>query len=93
MKRLFILFLIGMALLVGQGVLAAGDAAKGEKLAMRCACHRNRDVLDGMEEQKLVDLMMDYKTGEKKFGPMNSLMEGYSKQDMEDLAAYYSQKK
>ena len=79
----------------------AGDAAKGQQKAQQvcAACHGpdgnkpsapDQPVLAGQYEDYLVRALSDYKNGRRN----NAIMKGFagqlSKQDMEDLAAWFS---
>jgi cytochrome c553 len=97
MKRLVFAFLA----LVLAATAQAGDPAKGkEKAAQVCAaCHGpdgnkpsapDQPVLAGQYEDYLVRALTDYKNGRR----TNPIMKGFagqlSKQDIEDLAAWFS---
>jgi len=79
----------------------AGDAAKGQQKAQQvcAACHGpdgnkpsapDQPVLAGQYEDYLVRALSDYKNGRRN----NAIMKGFagqlSKQDIEDLAAWFS---
>jgi len=89
------------ALFVATSALAAGNPDKGkEKAAQVCvACHGaegnkpsapDQPVLAGQYYDYLVQALGDYKAGRRN----NPIMKGFagqlSKQDMEDLAAWFS---
>lgn len=97
-----------LALILASFALAAsayaGDAAKGQqKAATVCAaCHGpdgnkpsapDQPVLAGQYEDYLVRALSDYKNGRR----TNPIMKGFagqlSKQDIEDLAAWFSSQK
>ncbi|HUQ77009.1 MAG TPA: cytochrome c [Burkholderiales bacterium] len=93
-----------LCLLVAGSVHARGDAAKGkEKAAQVCAaCHGpegnkpsapDQPVLAGQYYDYLVRALGDYKNGRRN----NPIMKGFagqlSKQDIEDLAAWFSSQK
>jgi cytochrome c553 len=97
MKRVALFFLATLLAANAQ----AGDAAKGkEKAAQVCAaCHGpdgnkpsapDQPVLAGQYEDYLVRALTDYKIGRR----TNPIMKGFagqlSKQDIEDLAAWFS---
>ena len=82
----------------------AGDAAKGQKKAAEvcAACHGadggkpsapDQPVLAGQYEDYLVQALSDYKIGRR----TNPIMKGFagqlSKQDIQDLAAWFSSQK
>ena len=98
MKRIALALL---ALSVAATAYAGGNAAKGkEKAAQVCAaCHGpdgnkpsapDQPVLAGQYEDYLVRALTDYKNGRRN----NAIMKGFagqlSKQDIEDLAAWFS---
>lgn len=83
---------------------AAGDAAKGQKKAAEvcAACHGadgakpsapDQPVLAGQYYDYIVQALTDYKNGRRG----NPIMKGFagqlSKQDMQDLAAWFSSQK
>jgi cytochrome c553 len=93
------LLLVGCAL--AANVYAGGDPAKGEqKAAQVCAaCHGpdgnkpsapDQPVLAGQYQDYLARALSDYKNGRR----TNPIMKGFaaqlSKQDIEDLAAWFS---
>ena len=82
----------------------AGDAAKGQQKAQQvcAACHGpdgnkpsapDQPVLAGQYEDYLVRALSDYKNGRR----TNPIMKGFagqlSKQDIEDIAAWFSSQK
>lgn len=82
---------------VAQG---AGDPVAGEKKAAPCAsCHGpegnsaapNFPTLAGQHEDYLMQAMEDYKSGARENPVMAGMAAPLSEQDIEDLAAYYSQ--
>jgi cytochrome c553 len=94
----FALVALGFALAAN---VHAGDAAKGEKKAAQvcAACHGpdgnkpsapDQPVLAGQYYDYLVRALSDYKIGRRN----NPIMKGFagqlSKQDIEDLAAWFS---
>jgi len=100
MKRVAFAFLAAMLAANAQ----AGDPAKGkEKAAQVCAaCHGpdgnkpsapDQPVLAGQYEDYLVRALSDYKNGRR----TNPIMKGFagqlSKQDIEDIAAWFSSQK
>jgi cytochrome c553 len=94
----FALALVAMAIAPGAH---AGDAARGKQKAEQvcAACHGpdgnkpsapDQPVLAGQYEDYLVRALSDYKNGRRN----NAIMKGFagqlSKQDIEDLAAWFS---
>ena len=99
--RLLVL-LLGLAL--AGAVDARGNAASGKnKAAQVCAaCHGpdgnkpsapEQPVLAGQYYDYLVRALSDYKSGARKNGIMKGFAEQLSKQDIEDLAAWFSSQK
>ena len=93
------LFLLG-ALSLCASVHAAGNAAEGQKKSTTCAaCHGpdgNTPVipdapkLAGQHKDYLYKVLADYKSGARKNAIMSGQVAALSRQDMQDLAAYYS---
>ena len=80
---------------------ASGDAAKGkQKAAQVCAaCHSadgtkpsaaDQPVLAGQYYDYLVQALTDYKSGRRKNPIMKGFADGLSKQDIQDVAAWFS---
>ena len=97
-KLMFAMMFILM--LAAGGVLAGGDVAKGEELAVDCAdCHGDDGLGDedvpaiaGMDAAEQLKELMAFKSGEREDeeGDMLDSVEDLSEQDMADLAAYYA---
>lgn len=93
------LFLLG-ALSLCASVHAAGNAAEGQKKSTACAaCHGtdgNTPVipdapkLAGQHGDYLYKVLADYKSGARKNAIMSGQVATLSRQDMQDLAAYYA---
>lgn len=84
------------------GVLAlpasAQDANLGRNLAATCVtCHgksaTGTGTLDGMPKDRIVQAMKDFKSGARPATLMHQLSKGYTEQQVELLAAYFSQQK
>lgn len=98
--RILIAATLALASLVSLPAQAAGDLAKGkEKAAAVCgACHGpdgNSSVPDfprlaGQQEDYIVKALQDYKAGNRKNPIMAAQAEPLSKDDMADLAAWFS---
>ena len=101
MRRLLVL---GMALCVSMGAEARGNADNGKaKAAQVCAtCHGpegnkpsapDQPILAGQHYDYLVRSLVDYKIGRRN----NPIMKGFatplSKQDIEDLSAWFASQK
>jgi|SRR5262245_31669382 len=98
------LLLILLALTVAGAAQARGNAASGKaKAAQVCAaCHGpdgskpsapDQPVLAGQYYDYLVRALSDYKSGARKNGIMKGFADQLSKQDIEDLAAWFSSQK
>ena len=101
MKRLIALLLLGACV---SGASASGNAEKGaEKAKQVCAaCHGvdgNKPLqpdyprLAGQHEDYLYKALRDYKSGARKGAIMGSQAANLSRQEMQDLAAYFSRQK
>ena len=93
-------FVSGVAL--APGALAQGaDPNLGRNLAAACAnCHGTNGVsqqgmpnLAGQQRTYLVQQMQDFKTGKRPATIMHQLAKGYSDEQIEALAAYFSAQK
>ena len=103
MKRLLLpaLFLA----LAATPALAKGDAKRGEQLAYTCTgCHgidqyKNAypsyrvPKIAGQNERYIVAALMGYKNGERNHATMQAHAQGFSEQDINDIAAYLSSRK
>lgn len=94
------LLIFGIAALA-PAVLAAGDAAKGEKLAATCAaCHGadgnssapNFPKIAGLGEKYITKQLIEIKSGVRVVPEMTGLLNNHSEQDMADMAAYFAGK-
>jgi cytochrome c553 len=98
-KKLMIAIMFILMFAAG-GVLAGGDVANGEELAVDCAdCHGDDGLGDedvpaiaGMDAAEQLKELMAFKSGEREDeeGDMIDSVEDLSEQDMADLAAYYA---
>ncbi|MEO8037385.1 MAG: cytochrome c [Betaproteobacteria bacterium] len=92
------------ALAVGLSALpawAGGDAAAGAKKADTCAaCHgpgggkpltADYPMLAGQHEDYIKHSLAAYKSGKRKNAIMNGMAAALSKEDIADLAAYFSE--
>ena len=102
MKNYVIASLVLMA--ASSAAFGAGDAAAGkEKNSMCIGCHGipgyrtaypetyQVPKLGGQHAEYIVDALKDYKKGDRKFSTMRAIVGSLSEQDMNDLAAYYSE--
>jgi cytochrome c553 len=98
------LLFIALALVVAGSAQARGNAASGKaKAAQVCAaCHGpdgnkpsapDQPVLAGQYYDYLVRALSDYKSGQRNNGIMKGFASQLSKQDIEDLAAWFSSQK
>ena len=85
--------------LVSAGVLAAGDAKRGEALTATClACHGSNGNsltgsfpnIAGQNEAYLYKQLVDIQTGARSAVLMTGILDGLTSQNLEDLAAYYA---
>ena len=94
----------GMLLVAAATVHAAGNAESGKaKAAQVCAaCHGaegnkplapDQPILAGQYPDYLVKALSDYKSGKRENPIMKGFASQLSKQDMEDLAAWFSSQK
>jgi cytochrome c553 len=100
MNKLWIAMIAMAGLAAAGNALAAGDAAKGKEKAAICGtCHGadgNTPImpeyprLAGQPHDYLEKALRDYKSGKRKNPLMAPMAANLSKQDMKDLAAYYS---
>lgn len=107
MKNLFKQALISLGLIaLAQGALvqntmAAGNAAAGEaKTAMCAGCHGadgnspapNFPKLANLGEKYLYKQMLDIKAGKRAVVEMTGMLNAFSDQDLQDMAAFFSAK-
>ena len=89
------------AALVGGGLAlsaSAQDATLGRNLAATCiTCHGKNatgtGTLDGMAKDQLVQTMKAFKSGARPATLMHQLSKGYSEQQVELIADYFSKQK
>lgn len=82
---------------------AAADPHLGRNLAATCAnCHGTNgkavpgsgmDALAGMEKEKLLQKLKDFKSGAKPATIMHQISKGYTDEQMDLIAAYYAAQK
>jgi cytochrome c553 len=96
------IWISALALCLGAApAFAGGDAAAGAKKAETCAaCHGpggakpltpDYPMLAGQYEDYLIHTLKAYKSGKRKNAIMNGMAAPLSKQDIADLAAYFSE--
>ena len=99
MKK-FLYVLVTLSMLGTSAAIAAGSAEAGKQKALVCsACHGmdgngiapNYPNIAGQGEQYFVKQLEDFKTSKRNDPTMMGMVMPLSKQDMEDIAAYYSQ--
>ena len=99
MKAIALLFVVALAFNAN-----AADPAKGQKKAAEvcAACHGpdggkpsapDQPVLAGQYYDYLVQALTDYKVGRRTNPIMKGFASGLSKQDIQDLAAWFSSQK
>ncbi|MDD3482378.1 c-type cytochrome [Azovibrio restrictus] len=81
----------------------AADPHLGRNLAATCAnCHGTNgkavpgsgmDALAGMEKEKLLQKLKDFKSGAKPATIMHQISKGYTDEQMDLIAAYYAAQK
>ena len=98
------LLIVLLGLAVAGGVQARGNAASGKAKAEQvcAACHGpdgnkpsapDQPVLAGQYYDYLVRALSDYKSGHRTNGIMKGFAAQLSKQDIEDLAAWFASQK
>jgi len=100
MKKVWIAIFALTGWIVTAPVMAGGDAARGKEKAGLCStCHGpdgNAPIapeyprLAGQPDDYLEKALRDYKSGKRKNPLMAPQAQNLSKQDMKDLAAYFS---
>ena len=100
MNKLWIAMIAVAGLAVAGNALAAGDVAKGKEKSALCAtCHGadgNTPImaeypkLAGQPHDYLEKALGDYKSGKRKNPMMAPMAANLSKEDIKDLAAYFS---
>jgi cytochrome c553 len=100
MKSFSIMTGLALGLVLAGGASAAGNAAAGAEKAKTCAaCHGERGAapvmpdypkLAGQYRDYLEHTISAYKTGKRKHAMMNGMAAPLSKEDIKDLAAYFS---
>ena len=99
MSKLLIAIIAVTGFAVTAGAVAADAAAGKEKSQLCAACHGpdgntpmmpEYPKLAGQPADYLEKVLRDYKKGARKNPMMMPLAQGLSKQDIKDLAAYYS---
>lgn len=102
MKKMVMTIAASVFLLAGVDALAAGDAAAGKEKSAPCAaCHGadgnsqapNFPIIAGQYADYLVKTLDDYKSGQRKNAIMAGFAAALSRQDREDLAAYFASQK
>jgi cytochrome c553 len=95
-----LLLVLGLITLA-PAALAAGDAAKGEKLAGTCAACHGADgnspaptfpKIAGLGEKYLTKQLVDIKTKVRVIPEMTGLLDSSSAQDLADMAAFFASK-
>lgn len=101
-KAITLFAALGLAVLSAQSQ-AAGNAAEGQKKSTACAaCHGadgNKPVgpdfpkLAGQHVDYLYKVLADYKSGVRKNAIMGGQVTNLSRQDLQDLAAFFASQK
>ena len=100
-QRLLVAALASSAVLALPALAQGTDPNLGRNLAAACAsCHGTNGVsvqgmpnLAGQQRVYLVQQMQDFKTGKRPATVMHQLAKGYTNEQIEALAAYFSAKK
>ena len=101
MKKSFLTIICLVAAFTANQVLASGDAAAGKnKVAMCAGCHASDGnsmvsafpKLAGLGEKYLYRQLQDIKSGERVIVEMTGILDAWSDQDLQDMAAYYDSK-
>ena len=99
MTRTFLVIVAATGVALAQAATAAGDAASGREKAAVCQqCHGldgngptpQFPKIGGQHAGYIVQALEDYKTGARQEPVMAAFATSLSKQDQEDLAAWYS---
>jgi cytochrome c553 len=99
-QRTILVSLVAVALAIGFGTASAkGNAADGKTKSAACAaCHGtdgngiapNYPALAGQYQDYLVQVLHEYKNGQRSNAIMNGMAAPLSDQDIQDLAAHFS---
>ena len=101
MKKSFLSIICLLAAFSANQALAAGDAAAGEsKVAMCAGCHGSDGnsmvpafpKLAGLGEKYMTAQLRMVKSGERAIVEMTGILDAWSDQDLQDMAAYYDSK-
>ena len=99
MIRTLLIIAAATGIAFGHAVTAAGDAAAGKEKAAQCQqCHGmdgNSPTplfpkIGGQHAKYIVQTLVDYKTGARQDPVMAAFATALTKQDQEDLAAWYA---
>ncbi len=100
LTRKLLIAMMFVLILASGNVLAGGDVARGETLAVDCAdCHGDDGLGDdetpkiaGMDAAEHVEALLGFKTGTRpdEDEMMIDYVSDLSEQDMADLAAFYA---
>ncbi len=99
MTRTLLVMAVTAGIVLAQAATAAGDAEAGREKAAACQqCHGidgngttpQFPKIGGQHAGYIVQALEDYKTGVRQDPVMAAFAIGLSKQDREDLAAWYS---
>ena len=101
MKKSFLSIICLLAAFSANQALAAGDAAAGgSKVAMCAGCHGSDGnsmvpafpKLAGLGEKYMTAQLRMVKSGERVIVEMTGILDAWSDQDLQDMAAYYDSK-
>lgn len=92
-----------LCVLATAGTAQAADPNLGRNLAATCAnCHGTNghavkggaiDALAGMEKAKILQKLADYRSGDKPATIMHQIAKGYSEEQLDLIATYFSRQK
>ncbi len=91
--------LLGLALLAAEPAATEGEKKAGEALANQycAACHGPigeglgpNPAIAGMPEAQFIEIMQQFRSGERKSGTMGTLSPGLSDEQLQQLAAFYA---
>lgn len=94
---------IALCLLAGAGTAPAADPQLGRNLAATCAaCHGTGgravvgggiDGLAGLDKDRILQKLADFRSGEKAATIMHQIAKGFSDDQLELIAAYFASQK
>jgi len=100
-RPLLALAFVSGAALAADAIAQRADPSSGRNLAAACAnCHGTNGAsqpgmpsLAGRERAQLVQQLQDFKAGKRQATIMHQIAKGYSDEQIEALAAYFSEQR